>query len=203
MIANYCAAARICAEAGFDGIEPHGAHGYALNQFFSPQKNERTDEYGSNTLQDRMRLALRIVRAVRPICTESDLLLLYRHTPVGPGYGIEESLALAKALVDAGVDVLDLSPSSIDAPGDRSAPFTDLGVPLIAVNELDRADRALQVLREGRASLIAVGRGLIADPEWAAKVRAGRFDEIVECVYCDECFNDLAAGIPVGCPQWR
>ena len=149
-----------------------------------------------------MRMALRIVNAVRTVCDASDLLLLYRHTPIGPGYGLEDSLVLANALVDAGVDVLDMSPSSIDAPGDRAAPFADLGVPVIAVNELDRVSRAIEVLREGRAHLVAVGRALIADPNWAAKVRAGRFAEIIECVYCDECFKDLADGIHVGCSQW-
>ena len=201
MVANYRTAAQVCADAGFDGIEPHGAHGYALNQFFSPELNTRTDEYGG-TLQNRMRLALRIVEAVRPICDAEGMLLLYRHTPARSGYGTEDSLVLARNLVGAGVDVLDLSPSSVDAPGDRAAPFVGLGVPVIAVNELDRVSRALEVLREGRASLVAVGRALIADPDWAAKVRALRFDDIVECIYCDECFTDLDAGIPVGCTQW-
>jgi 2,4-dienoyl-CoA reductase-like NADH-dependent reductase (Old Yellow Enzyme family) len=201
MIADYRTATQVCAEAGFDGVEPHGAHGYALNQFFSPEKNSRTDEYGG-ALQNRMRLALRIVEAVRPICDAGGLLLLYRHTPVGYGYGIEDSLALAEELVGAGVDVLDMSPSSVNAPGDRAAPFMALDVPVIAVNELDQVNRALEVLREGRASLIAVGRGLIADADWAAKVHALRFGDICECVYCDECFTDLDAGIPVGCTQW-
>ena len=202
LVDAYRAAAETCAGAGFDGIEPHGAHGYLLNQFFSPERNVRTDAYGAGRLEDRMRLALRIVEAVRPVVRGAEMLLLYRHTPVGPGYGIEESLALAKALVEAGVDVLDLSPSSIETPGDRAAPFTSLGVPVIAVNGLDRVDRAVEVLREGRASLVAVGRGLIADPEWANKVREGRSDEIVSCIYCDACHDDLRAGVPVGCSQW-
>jgi 2,4-dienoyl-CoA reductase-like NADH-dependent reductase (Old Yellow Enzyme family) len=130
------------------------------------------------------------------------MLLFYRHTPVGAGYGIEDSLVLARALARAGVDVLDLSPSSHAAPGDRAAPFTSLGVPVIAVNQLDHVERALEVLREGRASLVAVGRGLIADPDWPRKVREGRLGEIVRCVYCDGCHEDLRAGIPIGCSQW-
>jgi 2,4-dienoyl-CoA reductase-like NADH-dependent reductase (Old Yellow Enzyme family) len=202
LIDAYRAAAEVCAGAGFDGIEPHGAHGYLLNQFFSPERNARADAYGAASLENRMRLALRIVETVRPVVDDADMLLLYRHTPVGPGYGIQESLALAEALVQAGVDVLDLSPSSVDAPGDRAAPFAHLGVPTIAVNELDRVERALEVLREGRAALVAVGRGMIADPEWANKVREGRLDEIVGCIYCDACHDDLRAGVPVGCSQW-
>jgi 2,4-dienoyl-CoA reductase-like NADH-dependent reductase (Old Yellow Enzyme family) len=201
LVDGYCAAAEVCAAAGFDGIEPHGAHGYLLNQFFSPEKNERVDAYGGD-LADRMRLALEIVNAVHPVVERAGMLLLYRHTPVGPGYGIEESLVLAKALVAAGVDVLDLSPSSEEAPGDRCAPFMELGVPVVAVGRLDQVERALEVLREGRATLVAVGRGLIADAEWPLKVREGRIDEIVSCIACDGCHDDLRAGIPVGCTQW-
>jgi 2,4-dienoyl-CoA reductase-like NADH-dependent reductase (Old Yellow Enzyme family) len=105
-------------------------------------------------------------------------------------------------MVQAGVDILDLSPSSIEFPGDRAMPFQDLGVPLIAVNNLDIVERALEVLNTGRADLVAVGRGLIADPEWANKVRQGRFDEIVACIECDECHKDLRADRPVTCVQW-
>jgi 2,4-dienoyl-CoA reductase-like NADH-dependent reductase (Old Yellow Enzyme family) len=183
-----------------DGIEPHGAHGFLLNQFFSPEKNRRADGYGGS-LDNRMRLATEIVQAVRPICGD-EMLLLYRHTPVGTGYGVEESLDLARALVEAGVDILDLSPSSHQAPGDLAAPFMGLSVPVITVNNLDVPEAALEALNEKRADLIAVGRGLIADPDWPIKVREGRFEEIVECIKCDHCFTDLRAGVPVGCTQW-
>ena len=77
-----------------------------------------------------------------------------------------------------------------------------LGVPVIAVNELDRLERALEVLREERATLVAIGRGLIADPDWPTKVREGRLKDIVACTGCDECFDDLRNDIPVGCSQW-
>ena len=148
-------------------------------------------------------MALRIVETVRPVCGD-EMILLYRHTPVGMGYGVEESLILAKELVRAGVDILDISPASFERPGDRAAPFKKLGVPVIAVNELDEVDRALEVLNEARADLVAIGRGLIADPEWAIKVREGRLDEIVKCLRCDEgCFANLRAGVPVACVQWE
>lgn len=204
LLAQYRLAAEICAEAGFDGIEPHGAHGYLLNQFFSPVRNRRTDGYGGD-LAGRMRLALEIVAAIRPIADRAGMLLLYRHTPQRDdfGYGIPDSLALAEALVKAGVDILDISPASYIAPGDRAAPFTKLGAPVIAVNLLDETPRALEVLRYGRADLVAVGRGLIADPEWPRKVREGREEEIVRCVRCDECHADLRRGVAVRCAEWR
>jgi len=202
ILADYHTAARICAEAGFDGVEPHGAHGYLLNQFFSPVQNQRTDEYGQSW-ENRMRLALEIVAAARS-GGGPEMILLYRHTPVGPGYRLEESLPLAQALVKAGVDILDISPASADRPGDRAAPFKGLGVPVIAVNELDQIERALEVLCQQRADLVAVGRGLIADPDWPAKIREGRFAQIVTCVRCDElCFGNLRRGVPIECTQWN
>ncbi|NLS76333.1 MAG: hypothetical protein GXY76_03640 [Chloroflexi bacterium] len=201
IVCHYRIAAQTCVEAGFDGVEPHGAHGYLLNQFFSPEQNRRADEYGGD-LENRMRLALRIVREIRPILGPHRLLL-YRHTPVGPGYGIAESVTLAKRLVAEGVDILDISPSSIEAPGDRAAPFRGLGAPVIAVNNLDDPGRAVEALAAGRADLIAVGRGLIADPEWPNKVREGRLGEVVACIQCDQgCHGNLDRGEPVACTQW-
>ena len=202
IVTDYRRAAEVCAAAGFDGIEPHGAHGYLINQLFSPVQNRRTDDYGGSPAA-RERFALDIVRAVLPPTREAGMLLLYRHTPVGKGYGIEDSVPFLGRLVEAGVDILDISPASDEAPGDRAAPFTSLGVPVIAVNELDEVDRALEVLREERAQLIAVGRGLIAEPNWPTLVREGRFGDILRCERCDEgCFGHLNLGIPVECVEW-
>ena len=202
IVDEYRQATEICAAAGFDGVEPHGAHNYLINQFFSPVQNTRTDRYGG-TMEARERIALEIVTAILPTVRDAGMLLLYRHTPVGKGYGIEESVRFLRNLVNAGVDILDISPASDQAPGDRAAPFTGLGVPVIAVNELDEVDRALEVLNQGRADLIAVGRGLITDPNWPERVRTGRFDDIRRCERCDEgCFGNLKLGIPVECVEW-
>ena len=95
------------------------------------------------------------------------------------------------------------TPASGDEPADRAAPFKDLGAPVIAVNELDEIYRALEVFSENRADLIAIGHGLIADPEWPIKVRENRFDDIVTCMKCDEgCFGNLKLGEPVACVEW-
>ena len=200
---QYRVAARLCLEAGIDGVEPHGAHGYLLNRAFSPTQNRRTDRYGGSPA-NRMRLALDIVRAVRD-AVGPRLLLLYRHTPVQKdAYGLEESLDLARELVASGVDVLDLSPSSLEAPGDLAAPFMGLGARVIAVGSLDEPGRATEAVTAVRADLVAIGRGLIADPDWPRKVAAGDWSQVVRCVKCNEkCFGNLKRGIPIECAQWN
>lgn len=195
-------AAAICQAAGFDGVEPHGAHGFLLNQFFSRRTNHRTDEYGGN-LEGRMRMGLEIVQAIRSEIG-NDMLLLYRHTPKEhDGYTLDESLVFARNLVEAGVDVLDISPASEAAPGDLAAPFKrNLNIPVIAVGKMSRHARAVEALREGRADLIAIGRGLIADPFWAIKTQMGQLEKIIECRYCNEgCYGNLRSGKPIECVQ--
>ena len=202
MVAQFRHAARICREAGMDGVEPHGAHGFLLNRFFSPLDNPRHDDYGGS-LENRMRLGLDIVRAIKDEVGD-DMLLLYRHTPVKDDrYGMEESLAFARELVQAGVDVLDISPSSLEAPGDRAAPFRACGVPVITVGTLDESGRAEEALSRGRADLVAIGRALIADPDWTDKKKRGAEKSITRCSRCnDMCFGNLKKRIPIACTRW-
>ena len=202
IVAQFAVAARICREAGMDAVEPHGAHGYLLNRFFSPADNPRRDGYG-RSLADRMRFGLEVVRAIRAAVGE-DLMLFYRHTPVKDGsYGLDESLPFARELVAAGVDVLDISPSSFEAPGDRAAPFRELGVPVVAVGILDLPGRAEEALSEGRADLVAVGRGQIADPDWAAKAIRDDWSAITACTKCNRlCFGNLRRRVPIACSVW-
>ena len=202
IIAEYQVAAEICGEAGFDGVEPHGAHNYLINQFFSVEQNLRTDVFGGS-MEARMEFGLRILRTSRSVCDRYGMLLLYRHTPVGQGYGVDESLLFVNELVKSGLDILDVSPSSYERPGDRAAPFKRFNIPVIAVGELDVVDRAVEVLQEGRADLVAIGRGLIADPRWPNKVKDGHMEDVVVCQRCDElCHGNLQLGIPVACTEW-
>ena len=99
IIEQYGRAAAVCREAGFDGVEPHGAHGYMLNQMFMPDVNQRTDAFGGS-LENRMRLAVEIVRRMRQHGGE-ELLILYRHSPEGKQYTIEDSLCLAERLLES------------------------------------------------------------------------------------------------------
>ncbi len=201
--AYYATAARECQNAGFDGVEPHGAHGNVLNQFFSLLRNLRQDDYGG-ALPNRMRLGREIVQGIRDEVDE-EFLILYRHTPrEDGGYTIDDSIAFARALVDDGVDIMDISPASDKEPADLAAPIKQaVDCPVIAVNDMDDPERAVATLQDNRADLIAIGRGLIADSEWPRKVSEGRLDEVVKCLKCDEkCHGNLSKGLPIECVQW-
>lgn len=197
-------AAAACHRAGFDAIELHGAHGFFHNRFFSPIHNRRTDEYGGS-LENRMRFGLEAVRTVREV-VPSDYPLLYRHTPVEGvrgGYTLEDSVAFSQRLVEAGVNILDISPSRSEGgePAEWAAVVRgEVGVPVIAVNGMNDPEVAEMCLAEGRCDLVAVGRGLIADAHWPEKVAQGREDEIIECQECNRgCGENLSRGDPIGC----
>ena len=202
---RFADAAQKAKAAGFDAVELHSAHGHFFNQFFSPIANQREDEYGGD-LEGRMRMGLSCVRATREAVGDN-YPVLYRHTPVEEapdGYTIADTLQFAPRLVDAGVDILDISPSSGGkVHADLAAPITRaVDVPVIAVGGMEDPDAAEVVLLEGKADLVAIGRGLLADPFWPQKVEEGKRDEIIECIKCNEfCFGNLGKGIPIGCTQ--
>jgi len=196
-------AAQMAREASFDGVEPHGAHGFFLNQFFSPERNKRTDEYGGS-LENRMRMGIEIVQAIKEN-TDPEMLMLYRHTPVSMGYTLEESIKFTMELEKAGVDIMDISPST-DSKGEHAglaeAIKAKLDIPVIAVGGMNDPEKARKALEDGKCDLVAVARGLIADPYLPKKVMEGKLDEIVECILCNEkCFGNLNKGIPISCTQ--
>jgi 2,4-dienoyl-CoA reductase (NADPH2) len=214
VIHKFAVAARCCREAGFDGVEVHGAHGYFVNQFFSPLTNQRTDEYGGS-VERRMRFAAELVRMMRKTVGD-EFLLLYRHSAVdgvAGGATIEESVHLARALeksvnlmdVSAGQggnDGLTIPPAS--APEGTHADLAgmiknSISIPVVAVGRVHTPGGAERILREGKADLVALGRQLLADPRWPRKVREGRDAEIVFCRYCTYCTEEMQAGRPIAC----
>jgi len=209
-IQGFGAAAAAAREAGLDGAEIHGAHGFFLNQFFSPLSNRRSDEFGGSR-EGRMQFGLRAVRAVRAAAGD-DWAVFYRHTAAQfepGGYSLADTLAVAPRLVNAGVSVIDISPST-SPEGEGTGGHADLAgavrgvvdVPVIAVGGMDDADAAAAALREGKSDLVAIGRGLLADPFWPRKVAQGRVDEIIACTKCDEkCFGHLSQGLPIECTE--
>jgi 2,4-dienoyl-CoA reductase-like NADH-dependent reductase (Old Yellow Enzyme family) len=171
-------AARRADEAGFDVVEIHGAHGYLIHQFLSSQANQRTDRYGGS-LENRMRFALEIVQRVRQSWPASKPLFFRVSAVDECGWRIEDSVALAKALKPHSVDVIDCSSGGM---GEQSTTETALsygyqvdyaqkiraqaGIPTMAVGLIVHADQAEEILRSGKADLIALGRELLHNPNW-------------------------------------
>ncbi len=163
--------------AGFDLVEIHGAHGYLLNQFFSPLTNQRTDEYGG-TLVNRLRLSLEIIHAIRDT-VGADFPVFYRlgaDDLLPGGNEIGQGAAAAKILENAGVDCLDISGGLGGYL--RSGPEGFFGymadaikavteVPVLLTGGIKTAGFANQMVVAGNADLIGVGRTLLTDPDWA------------------------------------
>ncbi|MFQ5693977.1 MAG: tRNA-dihydrouridine synthase, partial [Nitrospinota bacterium] len=182
-------------EAGIQVLEIHGATWYLLQQFFSPASNRRSDEYGGS-LENRMRLPLETARAVREAAGE-EMVVSYRLGLLEPwedGFTVEDTLALARALVEAGVDLLHCSRNArvgVPVPPDLYNPaFARLreavDVPLIANGAAFDPGRIEGYLDMG-ADLVAVARGMLADPHFAAKAVDGRTEAIVRCIECRPC----------------
>ncbi|HBE79955.1 MAG TPA: NADH oxidase [Firmicutes bacterium] len=180
IITEFQNAARRVKEAGFDGVEIHAAHGYLLNQFFSPLTNKRTDEYGG-TLINRIRIHLEIIKAVREVVGRDFpiLLRLGAEDYLEGGASIEDSMIAAWEFEKAGVDMLDISGGLLGfgIPGVAGvqgyfALLTEaikkkVSIPVILTGGITQVDVADQLLADGKADLIGVGRAILADSEWA------------------------------------
>jgi 2,4-dienoyl-CoA reductase-like NADH-dependent reductase (Old Yellow Enzyme family) len=181
---------RVAAErgvaAGFDAAELHGAHGYLLNQFLSPIPNQRSDEYGGS-FENRARLLLRVVDAVREVLPESMPLLVRLSCTeyVQGGLTLDDQVQVARWLKAHGVDIVDCSSGGITpalpavGPG-YQIPFAerlrrDAGIPTMAVGLITTPEMAEEIVRNGRADLVVLGRELLRSPYWplhAARVLA-------------------------------
>lgn len=164
-------------EAGFDGVEIHSAHGYLLNQFYSPITNKRTDMYGGS-LENRIRLHLEIIGAVKEIVGDKILAIrLGGSDYMDGGSTIDDACEAAKAFEAAGVDLIDLSGGMCryTLPG-RSEPgyFSDMSeavkksvsVPVILTGGVKTKKQAEELAANVKADLIGVGRAIYADPDW-------------------------------------
>lgn len=175
----FATAAERALKAGFDGVEVHGAHGFLLNQFFSPLANHRRDAYGGS-LEKRVRFPLEVVRKVREKVGRK--LLLYRlgSDDLDPkGTRIEGSQKFAVKLQEAGVNVIDVSgglcgsrPEQFKGKRGYFIPQAQqikkaVKVPVIGVGGITDPEYADTLIRDGKVDLVAVGRALIGNPEWA------------------------------------
>jgi 2,4-dienoyl-CoA reductase-like NADH-dependent reductase (Old Yellow Enzyme family) len=182
LIEDFVAAARRALAAGYKIAEIHGAHGYLIHSFLSPLSNMRTDGYGGD-LAGRMRLALEVTAAVRAVWPD-DLPLFFRTSAVDgtpDGWQLEDTVTLARELKRIGVDALDCSSSGIAGAATASGnqkrqpgfqvPYSDrvradADMMTMTVGLITHPRQAEEILAQGRADLIAIGREALVNPMW-------------------------------------
>lgn len=183
---DHVAAARRAAEAGFDILELHCAHGYLLSSFLSPLTNRREDTYGGS-VENRARYPLEVFAAIRAVWPQDRPISvrLSCHDWYPGGNTADDAVAIARLFKDAGADIIDCSSGQVVADQKPvygrmyQTPFADrirneVGIPTVAVGSIFEADHVNMVIAAGRADLCAVARPHLADPAWtlheAAKI---------------------------------
>ena len=213
--AAYAAAARRARDAGFDCVEVHAAHGYLISQFHAPFENRRDDDYGGS-LENRARFGLEVLRAVKAAAPE--LGVIYRLSvedffPGGLPYDEGRQIAIWAAA--AGADALHVTaghyrslPSAqvvLPPMALPDATFLDfaadvkqhVSVPIIAVGRLGDPATAQAAVETGKTDFVALGRTLVAEPQWVDKVSRG--EPIRRCLACNTCINEMRGGARIGC----
>ncbi|MGA2477929.1 MAG: NADH:flavin oxidoreductase [Spirochaetia bacterium] len=201
IIGCFVAAARRAKQAGFQALEVHGAHGYLGSQFLSPLANKRTDRWGGS-LENRARFLREVLAAVRKE-TGSGMLVYTRLAGADKdpgGLTPAESVQVARWLKADGVPIVHMSHGIGGLPkiapegsrwSDRMhlaiAVKKETGMPVIGVGDIVDPSLAEALISEGLVDLVAVGRGILADPGWARKALAGKAEEIVRCRHCPRC----------------
>jgi 2,4-dienoyl-CoA reductase (NADPH2) len=208
---KYAEAALRAKEAGFELISLHCTHGYLIEQFLSPFSNKRVDAYGGNS-DKRFRFLYEIIQKVKDK-VGNDFPLMCRISGeelVEGGLTIEDARRNGKRLEAAGVhcvsvsvsgrglgsgpDYLEMPVSSSPMRSQRgtlvylaSAVKDVLSIPVMTANRIITADLGEQILQQGKADIIGIGRGLVADPEWPRKYQEGREKDIRHCISCELC----------------
>lgn len=195
--------AELGVQAGYQAFELHGAHGYLLTSFLSPFTNRRDDAFGGDEGR-RLEFPRRVIARVKQAIGNRPLIYRLSADEFTPqGLGVADMERIAPRLVAAGADALHVSLGlgwtgldkvidPMSAPEGWRLPYARRlraasGVPVIAVGQIRLPATAERAIREGDADLIALGRPLLADPEWAAKARRGQADRIRPCTSCNYC----------------
>jgi len=193
MIQAFGDTTRRAIEAGFDGIEIHGAHGFLIQNFWSPATNLRTDEWGG-TLENRLRFPLAVIAEIKSVIKQhatKPFMLGYRLSPEesskSDGLRMKDTYELLDVLVEQDLDYIHasldhLSSKPVDAQDDKTRLELILEkvnhrVPVMAAGSVITADQAIEKVELG-LPLIAIGHTLIMNPDWVEKVESGRESEI-------------------------
>jgi 2,4-dienoyl-CoA reductase-like NADH-dependent reductase (Old Yellow Enzyme family)/thioredoxin reductase len=226
LIEAHVEAASRAKEAGFDGVDIHCAHGYLVPSFFSPMTNHRTDEYGGD-LTGRTRFLLETIRGIRKrLGREYPLTIkISGDEYIEGGLGVRDMIDIARLAQDAGIDGLVVSAGTVGGKKIedlneahkvmRTLPMmTRLGclvpiaaefkkalhIPVITVGRVNSAALAEEILSQGKADIVAIGRPLLADPELPNKAAEGREEEIRPCIACNEgCYKRIFQQLDIRC----
>jgi 2,4-dienoyl-CoA reductase-like NADH-dependent reductase (Old Yellow Enzyme family) len=213
--AAFAAAAARAKEAGFDCVELHAAHGYLISQFHTPFENRRGDEYGGS-LENRARFGLDVLRAAKAAAGAMPVIYRLSVEDYFPdGMGFDEGRQIARWAADAGADALHIAAGhyrSLPSAAMQLPPMAlpdgiwldyaaavkrAVAVPVIAVGRLGDPAVARAAVEGGKADFVALGRTSVAEPEWVAKVAAGRTPR--RCLACNTCINEMRGGAKIGC----
>ena len=209
----YANAALFCKRAGFEMCMVHGAHGWLIAQFLSPYSNKRTDRWGGN-LGNRARFPMEIINRIHQKCGR-DFLIEYRISGdemIEGGMKIEDVIEFVKMIEDS-IDIIHVSAGIHDNLYTIKRMFPVIGftkpgcnvylaeamkkhvkIPVMTVGGINTPEHAEQVLAEGKADIIGMGRELICDPDFPNKARKGLRDEIIPCMRCNSCIAKLPPG---------
>jgi len=197
-IEEFGRAAELCEQAGFDGVDVHGAQGFLISEFLSPLMNRRTDEWGGS-FDNRVRFAREVVREVRRRTSPGFIIGFHLMTDelVDGGWSLQEALRLAPQLVADGVQFFFAIPATFESlrlpanlglygrlmygVGDAAALKQAVDVPVVANGRLGDPADAVGVLERGEADAIGLARPLFVDPDWPRKVADGDLDGVRTC----------------------
>jgi len=204
IVERFAEAARRARDAGFDAVELHGAHGYLIGEFLSPDSNKREDDYGGS-VQRRAYFCVRLIEAIKARLG-ADYPVIVRmngRDHVQHGLELADAIEMAVMFEAAGADSISVS-GGVHAsrpymvvPGmsvDRGC-YVSYGnairkrvkVPVMVVGRINTPELAEQILEDGQADFICLSRALIADPHFPAKAKSGRVETIAPCIACNEC----------------
>lgn len=208
--------ARRAVVAGFDMIEIHAHTGYLIDQFMTFLWNKRTDEYGGD-LDGRLRFTLEVIRATRAV-VGPDFPMGFRFSAdhkIEEGRSMEEAQEIARRVEAEGINVLHVDAGCYEAqpwvfPPNywaqgcmvhlAEAIKRVVSIPVIAVGSINRPELAEQIIKEGKADFVCLGRQLIADPEWPNKAKYGQVEDIRPCIRCNEfCIGRLYSFKAISC----
>lgn len=211
---RFIKAAVIAERAGFDGVELHAAHGYLLSQFLSPYTNLRTDEYGGS-LENRFRLLKEIMEGIKKRTPNLVLGVRFNLSDfINGGITLEEGLQIAQLIEKNGADLLNAS-SGIYESGQTSVEtgsFQEgwrmdmirqakqrVSIPVMGGGVIRQPEMAARFIEEGHMDLVWIGRGMLADADWANKALRGCAEKIRPCITCNTCFATINKGHHIRC----